>query len=247
MKDCPDEFSDAMLVEGRTGRRVALLVDGDNIAQDLASSILDHAKRLGQLVVRRVYGNAAHLPKWDGSAGFRMVHSGSGKYAADMLLVIEAMGLARGAGIDTFVIVSSDRDFTHLAHHLRERHFRVVGMGEDKTSGAFRNACTDFQPLARSIAPVAADVPKATPPGAPTLDTHIRDLIRCHKAGSAAMPISLLGGKIHQTLRVKVKTTMHASWRAYFASKPQLYALDPKGPNAQVRYLPAGFHAMAAV
>ena len=54
----------------------------------------------------------------------------------------ERAGRAR---LDGFALVSSDSDFTRLAQGLREGGFAVLGIGESRTPGAFRNACHRFE------------------------------------------------------------------------------------------------------
>ena len=153
-------------VESKPRSGVAVLVDGENISQDLAGQIINRASALGPLVVKRVYGNAAKMPKWEAAPGFRLAHSGAGKNATDLLLAIEAVSLFHEGSIDTVVIASSDRDFSHLAHHLRERQITVVGMGEAKAPEAFRKACSKFLELGieKPSAPIAN--PKRKPPTA---------------------------------------------------------------------------------
>lgn len=158
-------------VESKPRSGVAVLVDGENISQDLAGQIINRASALGPLVVKRVYGNAAKMPKWEAAPGFRLAHSGSGKNATDLLLAIEAVSLFHEGSIDTVVIASSDRDFSHLAHHLRERQLTVVGMGEAKAPNAFRDACSTFvvlssEPPAALLPEPKLPEPKRKPPSA---------------------------------------------------------------------------------
>ena len=68
----------------------------------------------------------------------------TGKNAADIALVIDAMDLMHKGKLDGFCLVSSDSDFTRLAQRLREDGLVVYGFGERKTPEAFRNACNRF-------------------------------------------------------------------------------------------------------
>ena len=58
-----------------------------------------------------------------------------------MALVIDTIELLYTNLYDAFVIVSSDSDYTPLAIKLREAGVYVMGVGEQKTPVAFRNAC----------------------------------------------------------------------------------------------------------
>lgn len=61
-----------------------------------------------------------------------------------MALVIDTIELLYTNLYDAFVIVSSDSDYTPLAIKLREAGVYVMGVGEQKTPVAFRNACDEF-------------------------------------------------------------------------------------------------------
>ena len=61
-----------------------------------------------------------------------------------MALVIDTIELLYTNLYDALVIVSSDSDYTPLAIKLREAGVYVMGVGEQKTPVAFRNACDEF-------------------------------------------------------------------------------------------------------
>lgn len=209
----------------KPGPYVALLVDGENISVDFAGAMIIRAAKFGKIAIQRVYGNAGKLQNWDAAPGFRLIHSGSGKNGADILLSIEAVDLAHSAPIGTFVIATSDQDFSHLAHHLRERSFKVVGIGEAKAPVGFRRACSEFIELAAK----AGAAPKALNP----LDEKIHELIR--EASDNEMRIAVLGPRMYKRFGERISTYPSKNWSAYLASKPDLYACDPKGPEACVR------------
>ncbi len=218
-------------VELKPRSGVAVLVDGENISQDLAGQIINRASALGSLVVKRVYGNASKMPKWEAAPGFRLSHSGSGKNATDLLLAIEAVSLFHEGSIDTVVIASSDRDFSHLAHHLRERQITVVGMGEAKAPEAFRKACSKFVELAPRLAEATINLLTSREP---TLDDRLAQLIR-GEGGPNGFPVSGLGGRMHSRFKIKISALPEKTWRKYLTDRPGLYQCDPKGPEAHVR------------
>lgn len=82
------DFPSISTTRGAT-TRVAVRGDGDNIAHSLVNEIKAKSRFHGQPVIKRVYGNACSLPKWDAEPGFRMIHSGTGKNASDPLLAVE--------------------------------------------------------------------------------------------------------------------------------------------------------------
>jgi hypothetical protein len=135
-------------------QRVAVFVDGENLSSDHAEGIARVAADRGDVILARVYGDVNRLNGWRDAAQFMVVHSGTGKNAADILLSLEAFEQALSGRFDACVIGSSDRDFSHLAVKLRERGLRVVGAGESKAPAHFRTKCTEFVVLGR-VKPVA--------------------------------------------------------------------------------------------
>jgi hypothetical protein len=231
--------------------RVAVLVDGDNIGAQHAGAILNIGRHEGQVDVARVYGDASKAVGWHAALGFRFVHSGTGKNATDLLLAVEAMELALCGGVASFVIASSDADFGHLAHRLRERGLTVVGAGEAKTTQLYRASCSRFELLPGAVACQAkatATAPVAAPPavkvatGGPSgLDVKIKAIIAAHSTKRQGMRIADLAPRMHTEHGVKISTFPERTWRAYFAARDALYDLDPRGPEAKVRFKPQGF------
>ncbi|MBC2835043.1 NYN domain-containing protein [Paragemmobacter straminiformis] len=248
-------------------RRVAVLVDGDNVPPSKAARIVAEAERIGRIDVSRVYGAVSRTPGWDAAAGFRMMHAGAGKNGADLLLTIDAMELALLGGFEDFVLATSDRDLSHLALRLRERGCHVLGIGEAKATADFRAACSRFvvfpdEAPVRADAPVAVVpvVPKPAPkpappkvappkavaapvagPAAGDLDLKIRDMIAKYSTGGKGIKLTELAPKMHQTHRVMISTYPERTWRAYLIKRPNLYEVDPRGAEAMVRFRPAGF------
>lgn len=209
-------------------KRVAVLVDGENLSATRAGHIIMGAAHFGSLTIRRVYGNAARLPQWDAAPGFHLIHSGSGKNATDLLLTVEAMALIHDRLADMLVIASSDRDFSHLATHLRERGTEVVGMGEATASPVFRKACTKFIELKP---PVAA--PVVPPPKAPSFDEIVQAVVRA--GPQAGLPFTAVNAAIQKECKFRIGTTPDKTWHAYFTRNAAIFDCDPKGPNARVR------------
>ena len=234
-------------------KRIAVLIDGENLSADLSEAILRRAKALGDPFLRRVYGNVALMPGWSKQAEFTLVHSGSGKNSADVLLAIDAMELAGGRLVEGFVLASSDGDFTHIATRLREKGLNVLGMGAAKTPPAFRHACSAFYVMESKAAPPPpkpaakpAPTPTSTTPatkGPEELDLHIRAQIAANSKQGRGMKIVDLSLAMRTKHNVTISALPEKRWRTYLAARPALYDLDPKGPDAFVRFHPAGFCA----
>lgn len=222
------------------GDRVAVFVDGDNISATFAPQIREVAERSGAVDVMRVYTDASRNSDWHQTQGYRLIHAGTGKNAADLLLSIDAMEIALTQSFTTFVIASSDGDFTHLATRLRERGLKVVGAGETKAPPGFRSACTTFALLRSAI---SAPVPTTSPtsPGVTDLDRNIRKLIAANSTNGSGMRITELGPKMHIMHGVRISQAPERTWRAYLSKRTALYDLDERGPEARVRFKREGF------
>lgn len=131
----------------------ALLIDSDNVSARYIQAIMNElASRHGQVTYRRIYGDwtSSQMGKWkDALAEYSLTPmqqfpNTKGKNATDSFLIIDAMDILYEGKVQGFCIVSSDSDFTRLASRLRDAGMTVVGMGEQKTPRAFRNACTVF-------------------------------------------------------------------------------------------------------
>lgn len=221
---------------------VAVLVDGDNISGKNAAAILSVAATHGDPIVARVYLDAQRGSDWHGAAGFRLIHAGSGKNAADLLLAIDAMDLCHAKTTTNFVIATSDGDFTHLAVRLRELGVKVIGVGEAKATRMFRASCSSFVELGAK--PTVKLVPKM-PAGVTDLDLKIRNMIAQHSQQGSGMLITALAPKMHVQHGVKISALPEKTWRKYLAARPALFDLDPRGAEAMVRFRPAGFAAAA--
>lgn len=211
--------------------RVALMVDGDNLSSDQAGRLMILAGREGEVVIRRVYGNAANLPGWCAAPGFHFRHAGPGKNAADLLLTVEAMEVMLLQRADVLVIASSDRDFSHLATHLREAGSRVIGLGEAKAPETFRRACNLFAELPLRPAPVAQK------PAARPVLTGMEAQVAAQLKGAdpAGLRLVELAERMKRDHDVRISDQPQKTWRSWLGARPVLFDLDPKAPDAKVR------------
>lgn len=150
--------------DAETSRSLAVLIDADNTSARYATAIFEEIATLGEANVRRIYGDfsGARLRTWDKAVQSLAIlqhqqrSNTTGKNAADIALVIDAMDLMYKGRLDGFCLVSSDSDFTRLAQRLREDGLVVYGFGERKTPEAFRNACSRFIYVENLVEPAAA-------------------------------------------------------------------------------------------
>ena len=142
-------------MEDREERKLALLIDSDNVSSKYLNGIFDELSQYGIITYRRIYGDFTTQAnaRWSDRLleksiiPIQQFSNTSGKNATDSALIIDAMDLLYTSNVDGFCIVSSDSDFTRLASRLRESGKIVIGMGEKKTPDSFRSACTIFTEL----------------------------------------------------------------------------------------------------
>lgn len=133
-------------------KRIAVLIDADNVSATHCSAIFNRFKQLGTLVAKRAYGDftAGSASQWHDCVKKHAISAklnlsvANGKNAADISLAIDAVELLHTGNIDVFCLVSSDSDFTPIAIHLREHGKLVIGLGEEKTPDTFQAACHQF-------------------------------------------------------------------------------------------------------
>ena len=131
---------------------IALLIDADNASPDHLDEVLLVLGELGNINIRRAYGNWAKtsLKGWGNLTGLHSIvpmqqfDVVKGKSATDMRMTIDAMDLLYRGHVDGFGIMSSDSDFLPLAQRIREDGLPCYGFGTAKTPQSFQQSCTRF-------------------------------------------------------------------------------------------------------
>lgn len=150
-----------------TLRNIALLIDADNTSPQAIDPVLTVMAELGQVNIRRAYGNFAkdNLSRWDkitnkfGIRPQQQFDISKGKNATDMAMTIDAIDLLYQGKVDGFGIMTSDSDFTPLVTRLRQDGILVYGFGEKKTPEPFQAVCTRFLYIDELIASTRDDAP----------------------------------------------------------------------------------------
>ena len=138
--------------------KVAIFLDVENLSGWLKSGggeqLLAHANKLGQVAVRKAYGDfsvpSVSLRQAElNLLGFEFVHvyhSVKGKNSADIQITVDAMEyFARMPEVGWFVLATGDSDFSPLFRKLRELGKSVVGIGPcSALSKAVKKSCTQF-------------------------------------------------------------------------------------------------------
>ncbi len=201
---------------------VALLVDGDNIPSSNAGRILREARSFGEITVCRTYVDTSHVSDWESAPSFRLIHSGTGKNSTDILLCIDAMDIAHSDAITHFVIASGDRDFRHIAHHLRERGKRIIGVGPVNADERFRFACTDFRTIGEPTSD-GTDSGHSEPPDLPEENQEViqmilqnlETVIRNHGNDGCRITLSQLGIKMSSTYSISKEDLPIRQWSKF--------------------------------
>lgn len=133
-------------------KKIAILIDGDNAESGLVEQYIMEVERFGRATVKRVYADwmDIRMKNWKEQLNKFAVRPiqkfayTTGKNSTDTALIIDAMDLLHSKKIDGICIVSSDSDYTGLAHRIREDGLFVMGIGRAHTPQAFVAACETF-------------------------------------------------------------------------------------------------------
>ena len=118
-------------------QKIAILIDGDNAESHLVAEFIAEAGRYGKVTVKRIYADwtSPSMKGWKeqlNSYAVRPMQKFAytrGKSSTDTALIIDAMDLLHEKKVDGFCIVSSDSDYTGLAHRIREEGNFIMGIG----------------------------------------------------------------------------------------------------------------------
>lgn len=231
-------------------RRIALLIDADNVSHTKIAAILAELSKYGTANIRRAYGDwaGATLKGWKDKLHefavrpIQQFSYSTGKNATDIALVIDAMELLYTQKPDAFCLASSDADFTPLVMQLKANGHDVYGFGERKTPMPFVNACTTFLYLDSldSAAQEAVAEPAANPkPKAGTAATKEtgKDPKSSKSLAQDAALVTVLRGAVEASAHEDGWAAMSAAGSAAKRQAP----IDPR--NYGVKNFPALFAA----
>lgn len=185
-------------------KRLALLIDSDNISSDYLDNILDEVTKYGVVTYRRIYGDWTDpgAKKWkdklleNSLTPIQQFANTVGKNATDSALIIDAMDILYTGKVEGFCIVSSDSDFTRLASRLREGNMLVIGMGEDKTPKALIESCNKFINLSVLSGKDQSKVVAKNMMKKSTIEKRIKNIIRENEDKNRPTDLGELGSKL---------------------------------------------------
>lgn len=133
-------------------KRIALLIDCDNVSHNSIEGVLEELAKYGMVNVRHAHGdwNSSSLSGWidrlhpNAIRPMQQFAYTKGKNATDSAMIIDAMDLLYSKNVDAFALMTSDSDFTPLVLRILESGLPVYGFGEKKTPKPFVDACSPF-------------------------------------------------------------------------------------------------------
>lgn len=134
------------------GKRVALLIDAENLPAYLIARIMEEACGEGSIVSARIYGPPSVigtdlcLRAMESTDLKPVVCKGPAKRknSVDIRMVIDAMDLMIADAADVFAIASGDSDFLPLVERIHRGSKKVIGFGSATTHKEYRKACDRF-------------------------------------------------------------------------------------------------------
>jgi uncharacterized LabA/DUF88 family protein len=149
----------------RMGKKLAILIDGENVAAKWMTSIRTHVTTLGEPTIWRVFAdfsNNSHKEWLDVCRNEWLepvlrLSGGAGRNSTDIAIVVEAMDILHREPPEGMVIVSNDSDFAPLAERIRASGVKVYGIGtklaQDRLIESFTNfVCLDPKAIVASKA-----------------------------------------------------------------------------------------------
>ena len=127
-------------------RRIAVLIDAENVPYAHIGKVLREVTRYGVPTIKRIYGDWTKQSSsgWKKSlleyaiTPIQQYAYTTGKNSSDSAMIIDAMDILYEGNVESFCIVSSDSDFTRLVVRLRESGKYVMGIGERKTPNPYK-------------------------------------------------------------------------------------------------------------
>jgi Asp-tRNA(Asn)/Glu-tRNA(Gln) amidotransferase A subunit family amidase len=213
-------------------RRVALLVDGENLSVEHAGFLILTAAKAGVVGIKRVFGVVARLGGWNTAPGFRVMHVPPRKDAADIALSLDALELALTRQADEIILATSDRDMTLVALRLAELGFPVTGVGEEKAPAAFRKACRKFVVLPEKTPAEQIVLPRS-------FDDRMRDFLAAEGVATDGwVTLSTFGQPRAKALEISKSAAgigKSASWIDWFKKRAQVFELEERGTQSRAR------------
>lgn len=131
---------------------IAVYIDGDNANYNDFSFVHKEIKKYGRIIIGRIYGDwtRSEMKGWKDISinnAFESINcfSLSRKNSSDIHLICDLLqDLYKNDIINTYIIVSSDSDYSHVTKRIRAAGKKVIGVGRNNTPTMLKNACDIF-------------------------------------------------------------------------------------------------------
>lgn len=131
---------------------IALFIDGDNVCKSTFQTNFNEIKLRGRICIKRIYFDFTNKmdDKWKSMILNNGIESISvinlpNKNSTDIKLMLDMIKeFYSNPIIDTYIIMSSDSDFYHIATFLRSNGKKVICYGEPHTPLMLKNVCDEF-------------------------------------------------------------------------------------------------------
>ncbi len=133
-------------------QNIALFIDGDNVNKTTFQENFDEIKLKGRICIKRIYFDFTEKmdEKWksiilnNGIESISVINLPN-KNSTDIKLMLDMIKeYYNNPIIDTYIIMSSDSDFYHIATFLRSSGKKVICYGEKHTPSMLKNVCDEF-------------------------------------------------------------------------------------------------------
>ena len=133
-------------------QNIALFIDGDNVNKTTFQENFDEIKLKGRICIKRIYFDFTEKmdDKWksiilnNGIESISVINLPN-KNSTDIKLMLDMIKeYYNNPIIDTYIIMSSDSDFYHIATFLRSSGKKVICYGELHTPLMLKNVCDEF-------------------------------------------------------------------------------------------------------
>jgi hypothetical protein len=242
-------------------RRLALLVDAENIGPEFMRQIMPSVFKLGRPILQFAYGDFSNpcMKNWVEFLRRNLIEArqvtpaASGKNAADIALVVDAMAIALEGRCDSICLVSSDRDFVALTTFLKARGIDAYGFGKTSADKKFRQSCAKFFELRAEIKKAAAsaseqtrlgdtvpsqtEVASAAPVGAKSWPKITQELLRLQGNGGW-ISLQTLGCELGK-IGIHAKDNGGANWGKVFEAASGFELRKDATGRRSVRFSPA--------
>lgn len=157
-------------------KRIALLIDCDNVSHTAIEGVLEELAKYGTVNVRHAHGDwkSPSLTGWAEKLHPHAIRPmqqfayTKGKNATDSAMIIDAMDLLYSGNVDAFALMTSDSDFTPLVLRILESGFPVYGFGEAKTPRPFVDSCSPFIYIENLVSAGEGETEKGSAPSKKT-------------------------------------------------------------------------------